>query len=48
LWSDMFGELYERAGSRTDGRGGEWIDVCGMEWSGLHRNGYVFGDHECR
>jgi hypothetical protein len=42
----MFGELYERAGSCTDGRGDHRIDVCGLERSGMHGNGYVFCDDE--
>jgi len=43
----MLGEFYERSGGRTDGDGGEWIDVCRLERSGMHRNGWLLGDNEC-
>jgi hypothetical protein len=45
--ADMFGKLYERAGSCANGRASDWVDVRRLEWRGLHGNGYVFGDDEC-
>jgi len=43
----MFSKLYERAGSCANGRGGDWVDVCGLERRGLHWDGHLLGDDEC-